>query len=670
MEDEISLVCATAHFDKPIRLSLQMIVPFRRFFTLRWRRHRACGSSRWLPLVLIVCIGLGLSLGLFVLTRRWENRDRQEELNFASQHFVEAIRRAAERFEMAHEFVRQDYYGSTHVSAREFSLCAESILTHVPSLKVLQWAPRVDNAERAAFVEAARRKGMIGYQIVEPDAQGRLIPAKHRDIYFPILYAGTKSGFHARLGWDFEADPILRRTIAECCDKNLFMVSPSIDLSKIGLDSRMVQTFLPVYHDPEHTRTIAERRKNLKGLLVGLCRLEDLVDSALSYTSGPQGLHVALYDMTVPKDPTLLYYHHSQNSRQPRTEGLSHNGSGARALTKLEDGSDLVKPSLHPAGLHYAGSLEFGHRSWRLVCTPAAQFFTRNVSWRSWSVLAFGLVMTYLIASRAWIWMTRTERIERLATERTLELRKKDDQLRRSQEAKARALRAAHEETIERLVAASLCRDEETGTHIKRTGLLSEMLAREAGWSNTAAEVLRLAAPMHDVGKIGIPDAILRKPGKLTPAEYQIMKTHTLIGARMLDGSQSPILQMAHEIAMAHHERWDGEGYPKGLAGTAIPEAARIVSIVDVYDALSHDRVYRPALSEDEVLEHLTQGSGTQFDPTLLAIFLVHHEAARRILQENPDEPLAFADELPSTAFTPSAETLGLPIDSTVAGSV
>ena len=100
---------------------------------------------------------------------------------------------------------------------------------------------------------------------------------------------------------------------------------------------------------------------------------------------------------------------------------------------------------------------------------------------------------------------------------------------------------------------------------------------------------------MHDVGKIGIPDAILRKPGKLTPAEFEIMKTHTTIGAKMLEGIAFPILPMAHDIALSHHERWDGSGYPQGLAGAATPEPARIVSIVDVYDAVSHDRVYRRA---------------------------------------------------------------------------
>ena len=199
-------------------------------------------------------------------------------------------------------------------------------------------------------------------------------------------------------------------------------------------------------------------------------------------------------------------------------------------------------------------------------------------------------------------------------------------------------IRLAHEETIYRLVTASMCRDEETGMHIRRTGLLSEALARAFGWSRADAEVIRLAAPMHDVGKIGIPDAILQKPGKLTAAEFEIMKTHTTIGATMLAGSHSTMLLMAHDIALSHHERWDGTGYPHGLAGQAIPEPARILSIVDVYDAVSHDRVYRPAFPEDEVLTMMQRGAGTQFDAMLLATFLSHFEDMRRIAQENPDE--------------------------------
>jgi len=201
------------------------------------------------------------------------------------------------------------------------------------------------------------------------------------------------------------------------------------------------------------------------------------------------------------------------------------------------------------------------------------------------------------------------------------------------------AIRRAHEETIHRLLTASMYRDEETGAHIRRTGLFSEVLAKAAGWSASQAEQIRLAAPMHDVGKIGIPDAILQKPGKLTPEEFEIMKTHTVIGADMLTGSDVPMLQMAREIALAHHERWDGSGYPNRLAGPHIPESARIVAIVDVYDAVTHDRVYRPAMAQEEALEIMRQGVGAHFDPCLSALFFSHLEDILQLAEENPDDP-------------------------------
>jgi putative two-component system response regulator len=214
-------------------------------------------------------------------------------------------------------------------------------------------------------------------------------------------------------------------------------------------------------------------------------------------------------------------------------------------------------------------------------------------------------------------------------------------------------IRLAHEETIYRLVAASLYRDQETGMHIKRTGLLSEALALAAGWSANEAEVLRMAAPMHDVGKIGVPDAILQKPGKLTPQEYEVMKTHTTIGAKMLEGSQSAILNLAADVALNHHERWDGKGYPRGISGESIPENARIVAIIDVYDAISHDRVYRPALPEDEVLQVMRDGVGAHFDPTLAALFLTNYETLREIGRSNPDEALQPSFTPPIASVSP-----------------
>ncbi len=205
-----------------------------------------------------------------------------------------------------------------------------------------------------------------------------------------------------------------------------------------------------------------------------------------------------------------------------------------------------------------------------------------------------------------------------------------------------RIIRAAHEETIYRLVRASLCRDEETGAHIQRTGWYSELLASTIGWSNELCDRIRLAAPMHDIGKLGIPDCILCKPGKLTSDEMRVMHTHTTLGASMLAGSSSAVLRMAEQIALGHHERWDGTGYPSRLVGAETPQAARIVAIVDVYDAISHDRVYRPAMTEPEISRIMWAGRGTHFDPELLDAFMSQlpemHAIASAVLDDTACE--------------------------------
>jgi len=150
---------------------------------------------------------------------------------------------------------------------------------------------------------------------------------------------------------------------------------------------------------------------------------------------------------------------------------------------------------------------------------------------------------------------------------------------------------------------------------------------------------------MHDIGKIGVPDRILQKGGPLTEEEWIIMKTHPVMGANILRESTVPFIQMGARIALSHHERWDGAGYPQGLAGTRIPLEARIVCLVDVFDALCSRRVYKQPWSEADTLGYLQEARGTHFDPTLVDLFLGHHARFRRIFQEHPDR---FApDELP-----------------------
>ena len=197
------------------------------------------------------------------------------------------------------------------------------------------------------------------------------------------------------------------------------------------------------------------------------------------------------------------------------------------------------------------------------------------------------------------------------------------------------------EEIALRLVSAAEHRDAETGAHIRRIGLCSEILALACGWGPSAAEEIRLAAPMHDVGKIGIPDHILLKPGTLTSQEFSVIESHTTMGAAILTGSRVPLLRLACEIALTHHERWDGSGYPRGLARHQIPESGRLVAVADVYDALVHSRIYRPALSEDEALHIMSGARGRHFDPDVFDTFLEVLPEFREVRQRFDHEPVA-----------------------------
>jgi putative two-component system response regulator len=183
------------------------------------------------------------------------------------------------------------------------------------------------------------------------------------------------------------------------------------------------------------------------------------------------------------------------------------------------------------------------------------------------------------------------------------------------------AIRQREEEIAIRLLVAAGMRDQETGAHVRRIGLFSAAVGEALGWDRSRTADIRVAAPMHDIGKIGIPDAILLKPGRLTDDEYRVMQQHTVIGARMLGGSDISLLNMSSEIALCHHEKWDGSGYPNGLRGEEIPIAARIVAIVDVYDAMVHRRVYKAAIPEFEVLDAMAQAAGRHFDPQLFEVF-------------------------------------------------
>lgn len=211
-------------------------------------------------------------------------------------------------------------------------------------------------------------------------------------------------------------------------------------------------------------------------------------------------------------------------------------------------------------------------------------------------------------------------RVRNLLESRLLfqDLRKQNRTLLETATGRTRELESTRIEMIERLALAAEYRDDETNQHNLRVGRLSAKLAEAVGWTPEDASLLRRAAALHDVGKIGIPDALLRKPGPLTEGEQRVMRTHAAIGGRILGGSHVPLLQLAETVAISHHERWDGRGYPKGLKGEAIPLAGRIVAVADCFDAMINARPYREARPLAAALAELRAERGRQFEPRLV----------------------------------------------------
>ena len=210
------------------------------------------------------------------------------------------------------------------------------------------------------------------------------------------------------------------------------------------------------------------------------------------------------------------------------------------------------------------------------------------------------------------------ERLEDMVALRTAELSRAVEELKRS-----------GEETVRRLAAAVEARDHETAEHIERVGDFSALVAEYLGLEPGHCELIRRSSTLHDVGKIGVPDEILLKPGPLTPGEILAMQRHAKIGYDILSGSDLDLLDLAATIAWTHHERVDGTGYPRGLAGSEIPLEGRIVAVVDVYDALTSDRPYRPGLTHADALALMREGSGTHFDAIVLDAFMTAIEGVQ-----------------------------------------
>jgi len=224
--------------------------------------------------------------------------------------------------------------------------------------------------------------------------------------------------------------------------------------------------------------------------------------------------------------------------------------------------------------------------------------------------------------------------LEEMVAVRTSALKMALENVKESQ----RTILSAHLETIHRLASAAEFKDEETADHIQRMSRYCALLAAKLGLPDAEVDLVLQASPMHDIGKIGIPDSILLKPAKLTPEEWEVMKKHTIFGARILGESSFELLRVGEIIALSHHEKWDGSGYPKGLAGDDIPLYGRICAVADVFDALTSKRPYKEAFSNQKSLEIMGAGRGSHFDPRLLDVFMSDFASFEGIQKEFLDQ--------------------------------
>ena len=202
-----------------------------------------------------------------------------------------------------------------------------------------------------------------------------------------------------------------------------------------------------------------------------------------------------------------------------------------------------------------------------------------------------------------------------------LQLRERTTRLQSHLDEQAQTLERVEVEVLQRLALAAEYRDDNTDEHTQRVGRTAALLAQQLGLPQDTVQLLRHAAPLHDLGKIGIPDEILLKPGKLSAAEYEVTKTHVTIGGRILSGSASDLLKLSEQIALTHHERWDGGGYPRGTAGEETPLVGRIVAVADVFDILTHERPYKESWSIEDAVAEIRNEAGGQFDPTIVEAF-------------------------------------------------
>jgi len=357
--------------------------------------------------------------------------------------------------------------------------------------------------------------------------------------------------------------------------------------------------------------------------------------------------------MLAPQDAKILIVDDEIYIREILSRWLSKDGydcltasNGEEALLTLAHSpvslmiSDIMMPGI--SGLELLATAKKKYQDLAVIMATAVD--DRQVGTHALEIGAYGYVIKPLDRNEVLLNVANglhlrglemgnrrhREELEQLVEERT---RKLQETIRKLLETE-KELSISREETIQRLAMAAEFRDDETALHTVRMGSFCQILAIRAGLPPADCELIRSASPLHDVGKIGTPDNILLKPGKLTAEEFVIIKKHAEIGHRLLSNSSSTMLETGAIIAWTHHEKFNGSGYPRGLAGESIPIEGRIAAVCDVFDALTSDRVYKKAYPVDKAVEIMMEGRGNHFDPVLLDLFM-----------NSMDEVLAIKDE-------------------------
>jgi putative two-component system response regulator len=350
------------------------------------------------------------------------------------------------------------------------------------------------------------------------------------------------------------------------------------------------------------------------------------LDSGVGTMEERREVNYVIEGHPAPPLPRILIVDDEAFVRDVLAQHLTSEGYGCRAAASAEEAHDILRVEEFPllicdirlpgrSGIDFLSIVKREFPDMAVIMLTALD--DRETAARVLKLGAYGFVTKPYDPNDLFFSVANALERRRGA----IENREQERRLKDKVNEQTQNVRSSQEEIALRLIAASEYRDDETGAHIRRIGLYAESIAKELGRPAEYADTLRLAAPMHDIGKIGIPDAVLLKPGWLTSEERVVMQSHTMIGGRILEGTAIPLLNVAREIAVRHHEKWDGSGYPDGISGAEIPEAARIVAVLDVYDALVHERVYRPAFSENEALAIMRENKTIHFDPAVFDVF-------------------------------------------------